>query len=129
MSCETKNLVVIGTQSIPEITADWDAGLLTMKGDSYPENAFELFGPVINWVETFLTTRRPLRLELYLIYLNTSSIRAIMDILDLLESAHKHGGNVALHWFYDYRNQRVAELAEEFREDYRFPFEIRSFGE
>lgn len=130
MSSESKNLYITATQSSPEISADWDAGLLIMKGDSYPENTFELFGQVIQWVETFLaSTRRPLRLDLYLIYLNTSSIRAMIDILEMLEAAHADTRDVNLRWFYDYRNQRAAELAEEFREDYTFPFEILSFGE
>lgn len=130
MSSEAINLKITGTQSIPEITADWESGLLTMKGDSYPENTFEIFEQVIRWVENYLcSAQRPLRVELFLIYLNTSSIRAMIDILDLLESAHGEGRGVGLKWFYDYRNHRVAELAEEFKEDYAFPFEILSFGE
>lgn len=130
MSSETTNLAIPGTQSTPEITADWDSGLLTMRGDSYPENTFEIFDQVIGWVEKYLAAaQRPLRLEMYLIYLNTSSIRAMIDMLDLLETAHGEGREVGLKWFYDYRNHRVAELAEEFKEDYTFPFEILSFGE
>lgn len=130
MSSEAINLAISGTQSTPEITADWDSGLLTMRGDSYPENTFEIFDQVIGWVEKYLAAaQRPLRIELYLIYLNTSSIRAMIDILDLLETAHGDGNEVGLKWFYDYRNHRVAELAEEFKEDYTFPFEILSFGE
>ncbi|MGR9107286.1 MAG: biofilm regulation phosphoprotein SiaC [Gammaproteobacteria bacterium] len=130
MSSESRNLYIAGTQSSPEIAADWDAGLLVMKGDSYPENTFELFERVIQWVETFLANgERPLRLDLYLVYLNTSSVRAMIDILELLETAHAANQDVGLRWFYDYRNQRVAELAEEFREDYTLPFEILPFGE
>lgn len=130
MSSEATNLAIPGTQSTPEINADWDSGVLTMKGDSYPENTFEIFDQVIGWVEKYLASaQRPLRLELYLIYLNTSSIRAMIDMLDLLETAHGEGRGVGLKWFYDYRNHRVAELAEEFKEDYTFPFEILSFGE
>ena len=38
-----KDLNIPGTQSTPAITADPARGLLTMRGDSYPE---KLFGPV-----------------------------------------------------------------------------------
>ena len=34
---------------------------------------------------------------------------------------------VVVHWRYDRRNERVAELADEFREDLDFPFEIVPF--
>ena len=129
MNSETKILSIDGTQSTPEIRADWDTGSLHMKGDSYPENTFELYDQVIGWVDGFLAeSGSPLRVELHLIYLNTSSIRAMIDILDLLESAHGQGRKVSLEWFYDHRNQRVAELAEEFKEDYTFPFEILPLG-
>jgi hypothetical protein len=130
MNGESKQLNIQGTQSTPEILADWEAGRLAMKGDSYPENTFDLYDQVIGWVDRFLAeTEAPLRLELHLIYLNTSSIRAMIDILDLLETAHGRGRTVSVQWFYDYRNQRVAELAEEFKEDYTFPFEILPLGE
>lgn len=122
-------LNIPGTQSSPAIQADWAAGLLAMQGDSYPENSFELFGQVIDWVERFLREAgRPLQLELRLLYLNTSSIKALMDIFDLLEDAHRDGLPVGVNWHYDSRNERVAELAEEFREDCSFPFAILPYA-
>ncbi|GAA4328508.1 biofilm formation regulator SiaD modulator protein SiaC [Pigmentiphaga soli] len=118
-------LTISGSQSTPTIEGDWDTGVLSMQGDSYPENSYDLYNQVIEWVERFLAdAQRPLTLELSLLYLNTSSIRAVMDIFDLLEDAHRSGGQVAVNWHYDRRNERVAELAEEFKEDCTFPFAI-----
>ncbi|SAI48515.1 Domain of uncharacterised function (DUF1987) [Bordetella ansorpii] len=114
-----------GTQSTPSILTDAKSGVLRMGGDSYPENSFELFGPVLEWVETYLRdSTGPLRLELELLYLNTSSIKAVMEIFDLLEAAHEQGRQVKVEWFYDMRNERVGELAEEFKEDCSFPFDV-----
>lgn len=96
-----------------------------MQGDSYPENSFEFFGPVIDWVESYLKdSPNPLRLELRLVYMNTSSVKAMMDIFDLLEAAHGEGRTVRVDWYYDPRNERVLDLADEFREDCSFPFQI-----
>ena len=118
-------LIIEGSQSTPGIKGDWEKGVLTMQGDSYPENSFEFFGPVIAWVERFLKeSATPLALELRLVYMNTSSVRAMMDIFDLLEDAHKQGRQVGVNWYYDPRNERVLDLADEFREDCSFPFEI-----
>lgn len=117
---------IAGTQSTPEIRSDWSAGQLQMIGDSYPENSYELFNQVFGWLERFLAqaTARPLSLEITLLYLNTSSVKAMMDIFDLLEEAHNQSKPVAVNWYYDERNERVAELAEEFKEDCSFPFAI-----
>ncbi len=120
------DITISGTQSTPEIRSDWTAGQLYLRGDSYPENSYELFNQVFEWLEQFLAQQpaRPLSLEITLLYLNTSSIKALMDIFDLLEAAHDQGKPVGVNWYYDERNERVAELAEEFREDCTFPFAI-----
>lgn len=120
-----QDLHVSGTDSIPSIQAGWSDGRLEMKGDSYPENAFELYQPVIDWIANFLDrAQRPLQMRLELLYLNTSSIRAMMDMFDQMEEAHLAGKPVGVTWLYERENDRVAELAEEFREDYTFPFDI-----
>lgn len=118
---------ILGSQSTPEIQSDWAKGIVSMQGDSYPENSYELFHQVYEWIERFLAqASHPLRLELRLLYLNTSSIKAMMDIFDLLEAAFQNGRQVAVNWYYDIRNERVVELAEEFKEDCTFPFSILS---
>jgi hypothetical protein len=119
------NLVIAPSSSSPAIHADWDAGQIRMQGDSYPENSFELFQPLIDWVEAYLAqSGRPLHLDLELVYLNTSSIRSMMDIFDRMEDAHKKGQAVSARWAYEAANERVGQLAEEFREDCSFPFII-----
>ena len=118
-------LNIPGSQSTPSVSSNLALGQLSLQGDSYPENSFEFFTTVISWIEDFLTQKtEPLTLELGLIYMNTSSVKAMMDIFDLLEDAHKNERPVSVSWHYDPRNERVVELADEFREDCSFPFEI-----
>lgn len=122
-----ENLSIESTQSTPAITADAQRGIIQMSGDSYPENSYELFSPVMEWIETYLAeSTRPLILNLHLLYLNTSSVKAMMDIFDMLEDAYKTGRDVSVNWYYDEQNERVAELAEEFKEDCTFPFAVTS---
>nr|WP_276208039.1 biofilm regulation phosphoprotein SiaC [Halomonas socia] len=125
MTTMISDLDIPGSQSAPAIQSDWQAGRLAMQGDSYPENSYELFDQVIHWVRHFLANQqRPLHLELALVYLNTSSVKAMMDIFDLLEEAFETGREVSVTWHYDARNERIAELADEFREDCSYPFAI-----
>ncbi|QFY89131.1 DUF1987 domain-containing protein [Magnetovirga frankeli] len=120
------DLNIPATQSTPSIHAQWQAGVLLMAGDSYPENSFDFFTEVIEWVEAYLNQeQRPLRLELNLVYMNTSSVKAMLDIFDMLEEAHGEGREVSVSWYYDPRNERVVDLADEFKEDCTFPFEIK----
>jgi hypothetical protein len=120
-------LTIQATQSTPSVTTDCDEGRLIMEGDSYPENSFEFFAQIIAWIEHFLKIKdssNSLLLELRLVYMNTSSVKAMMDIFDLLEDAHKKGRPISVSWYYDPRNERVVDLADEFREGCTFPFEI-----
>ena len=119
------NLSLAASPSTPAVTADWDAGVLSMVGESYPENTYEIFDEIISWVESYLgECERPLRVELQLNYLNTSSIRAMIDIFDRLQAAHDSGRSLTVNWLYDSRNPRSAEMGEEFKEDYTFDFSI-----
>ncbi len=123
MTLET--LTFAATASSPRVRSDAEAGLLELAGESYPENSFEFFQPILAWVEDFLARDdRPLGVELRLTYLNTSSIKCMMDLLDAMEEAHLSGRAVSVTWFYDPENDRALDLAEEFREDLSLPFHI-----
>jgi hypothetical protein len=119
------NLSVVATQSTPSVEANWDEGVLVMTGESYPENTYDIFGDIIAWVDAYLEhTEAPLRLELYHNYLNTSGIRAMIDIFDHLQMAFESGRDLSVAWLFDSRIPRYAELGEEFKEDYTFEFAI-----
>jgi hypothetical protein len=80
-SSDELNLSVPGPQSSPSIRADWKAGVVVMRGESYPENSFELYDQLIQWIESYLSTaNQSLTLESHLNYLNTSNIRFMIDI-------------------------------------------------
>lgn len=128
-SVEDFNLNLTATQYSPFVGADWKNGKLVMAGESYPENTFEYFAQIVEWIVQFLDKAdRPLLLELHLSYLNTSSIRAMIDIFDLLQEAADDGKSVLVTWLYDGRNPRASELGSEFKEDYSFPFDIKILG-
>jgi hypothetical protein len=118
-------LDIPATLSSPQVRADPDAGVISLSGESYPENSFEFYRPVAGWVTAFLKRdNRALTLEIRLSYLNTSSIKCLIDLLDEMEDAHRGGRAMTLNWFYDAEDDRAMELAEEFKEDLTLPFHI-----
>ena len=118
-------LDIAATASSPQVRTDPDKGLICLAGESYPENSFEFYRPVSEWVTRFLQRdARPLVLEIRLTYLNTSSIKCLIDLLDDMEEAFHAGRKVELNWYYDMEDDRAMELAEEFKEDLTLPFTI-----
>ena len=57
------------------------------------------------------------RFDFELIYLNSSSAKAIMMLMDKLDAAAKKGAAVDVYWYYDKEDDTMQELGEEFGED------------
>lgn len=62
-------------------------------------------------------------------YINTSSSKCIMMLLEKLENAFCNGKKVAVRWYYETENEIAMECAEEFKEDLTLPFEITPIEE
>jgi hypothetical protein len=112
------------TRSTPLVQFDASSSVLLIQGESYPENSFDFFAPVIDWVTGTLGSLPGLKLDVSVSYMNSSSIKCMLDILDALEEAHGAGKDVSITWRYDPDNPRALELAEEFRSEVTLPFDI-----
>jgi hypothetical protein len=112
------------TASTPLVNYDPEACLLRIYGESYPENSFEFYAPVIKWVKDHLEKLGGLGLDINVSYLNSSSTKCILDLLDLLEDAHLKGARIAIIWRYDKDNPRSLDLAKEFQEEITLAFSI-----
>lgn len=118
-----QNLVIEATESTPLIDFQWETGILEIRGESYPENSLEFYRPVIDWLTKYLEEPdAALTLNVTLSYLNTSSIKCLVDILDKLEEVHLQGREIIVNWYYDEDNDRALDVAEEFKEDITLPF-------
>lgn len=125
-----ETLHIEGTRSTPQVHFDPATGILTVRGESYPENSFEFYQPILVWVGEFLAVHNgTTSLNIELSYLNTGSTKCMMDLLDLFEESFKNGRTVAINWYCDHENDRAVEAAEEFKEEVTMPFTIVSNGE
>ncbi len=119
------NYYVEPRKSSPEVNFDASTGVLRLTGESYPENTFDFYAPLLAWLQEFLdTTSLPVRLVLQLSYINTGTVKCLLDLFDLLEEAAGNGRNVGIAWYYDPANERALETGEEFAEDLKVPFEL-----
>jgi hypothetical protein len=116
------------TAATPEIKWDAPNGVLSISGESYPENSFDFFAPVLQWLSMSLATLQALRVEVSVSYMNSSSIKCMLDIFDALGDAHAAGKKVEVVWNYETDNPRALDLAEEFRSEVTFPFRVNAIG-
>jgi hypothetical protein len=117
---EMENLIVEATRSSPAIRFDAEQRCLCLSGESYPENAAAFYAPVFAWLKTFLATLAPsaaVRVELDIQYLNSSSTKVMLNLLDLLEQAAQDGTPIAVEWYYDPDNEAMLECGQDFSEE------------
>lgn len=119
---------IVATSSTPRISYDEATRTLSMAGESYPENSFEFYAPVFEWLSKTLESASLFRLSIEVSYMNSSSTKCVLDILDMLCEASARGCDARVTWLYDAQNERALDLAEEFKEDIDIPFEILPIG-
>lgn len=120
-------LHIAATKSTPEIHFDPSCHMLQVKGQSYPENAFKFYEPVFHWIDEYLADlEEQVTVEIYfhMPYINTSSSKCLMMLLDKMNDAYQAGKHITLKWYYDKENETALDCAEEFKEDLYLPFLI-----
>ncbi len=117
-------LSIEATKSSPRVEYIEEDNVLSITGESYPENSFEFFAPVFTWLREQLPQLDQLTFQVHIRYMNSSSTKCMLDILDLLSDRAQEGAEVRVRWYYDAGNERALDLAEEFKEDLEIPFDI-----
>lgn len=117
-------LEITRTSTSPEIAYDAQSRTLRIAGESYPENSFEFYEPVMRWLREAVAAQDSLRLDIHVSYMNSSSTKCMLDLLDILEEASAKGFSASVLWRYDSENPRALDLAEEFQEEVTFEFNL-----
>jgi len=113
-----ENLTIAETKYTPEISMD-QSGVITITGKSYPENTFEFYQPVLDWLTLFFKEKPSdsLTVNLELLYFNSSSSKLFFDFFDIL-SDNNDDCTIVIHWIYDEENESAEEAGEDFVEDF-----------
>ena len=114
-----ENLQIAATKSSPKIDFNAQTNILSIEGESYPENTTQFYESVFVWLEEFLENIKGQEVvfNIELIYFNSSSSKVLMDLFDALEEASEEGKNIVVNWIYDEDNEASLEYGEEFAED------------
>ncbi|GAB1371603.1 DUF1987 domain-containing protein [Candidatus Kapaibacterium sp.] len=111
------NLIIEGTKSTPSINFDYNTGHLSIAGESFPENFSLFYEVIINWLDKYISESKPIQFDFRFVYFNTSSSKAILDIIEKLDNYHKSGGDVVLNWYYEIDDEDIYESGLEFTEN------------
>ena len=111
------NLIIAASERSPEVYFDVAAGTLRIKGESYPEDASSVFGPIFAALQEYLGhgAGTGLKVDFELIYFNSSSAKALMNMFQMLENAS--GVEIVVNWQFMADDETMKEFGEDFSED------------
>jgi hypothetical protein len=113
-----QELYITASQYTPEIRMNSQTATIEITGKSYPENTFEFYTPVLEWLEEYFQNPKEETLfNMEIIYFNSSSSKLFFDLFDLLEE-HISNSKITIYWIYDVENETAQEAGEEFQEDF-----------
>jgi hypothetical protein len=114
------DLQIAATDRTPEIALSPAQGRFSMTGESFPEDVSAFYGQVIVAIDQLAgQLGRPLEADISMVYINSSSIKAMFRIFEGFDAVRKAGDPVAVRWHYQDDDDIMQELGEDFRD--RFP--------
>jgi len=113
------NLIIETTKYTPEINLDAQTGIISMVGKSYPENTFEFYQPVMDWMNEYFNgnAKEKTVVNMEIIYFNSSSSKLFFDFFDVLDES-KDDHDIEINWIYDEENESALEAGEDFVDDF-----------
>jgi hypothetical protein len=92
------------------------------------EETYKFYLPLVNWIKDYIkNTNNKIELVIKLIYLNTSTTKCILDMLDVLKEYQDKGGDVKVIWYYDIEDPDMVDEVEDFEMESGMKIELRKF--
>lgn len=122
------DLQIEGNRQKPDLLFSAESGILTVSGQSLPENATLLYGPVLEWIEEYASNPpEKTVLSLKMKYYNTASSKMFFSIIKRLNNMYKVGADVIIEWNYQDDDEDMLDAGEYFRDLVDIPFKFISY--
>ena len=111
------------TRTTPMILID--QGVITIKGRSIPEDAFEFFEPVVDACKKYV--EKPAKhtvVKIHLDYINSGSKKYLTNILTVLEASYLDGNGYEISWISDYDDEAMLDLGNDLKGIIKIPMSI-----
>jgi hypothetical protein len=116
-------LILKPTYNSPNINFDAQNGVLEISGRSIPEHANMFYDKLIHWVKEYVTTQPPkTEVNIKLDYLNSSSHKYLIELLEKLEPIHSNGFQILVNWYFEEDDDEIKETGKECSELVKVPF-------
>jgi hypothetical protein len=122
---QLKALRIEPTFATPTIVMDAESGVFKITGNSYPEDPWQFYMPVIDWFQKYSQHPLPRTVfEFRFTYFSTACTQLIFELFRILETMFKNKYEVLVRWFYSTDNDEIHENGIDFSDLFDLPFEV-----
>lgn len=119
-----ETIKIKGTDDTPNVILDPENEIFEISGRSLPEDVASFYGPIISFLDEYSeNANNKTVFHFKLVYFNTASSKALLDILMKLEEMHENGKEILIKWYYPDDDEDMEEAGEEYAEIVDVPFE------
>ena len=91
-----------GTNNLPSLDFDEEAGLLILTGRSTSVEKDDFWNPLIEKMDSYLNTPRDITMIIDFEYFNTTSAKSMLELFKLIvNKTKKNNKTFLIEWFYD----------------------------
>lgn len=118
--------IIEPTDRSPSVLLDRQEGLLKLEGRSYPEEGMDFYDPLIMRLKSIQDSDTPIKtIHIRLEYYNSSTSKALAELLVLLGKAKRNNHEVKVIWEYEEEDDGIQEDIDMFIESFDLNFDIR----
>jgi hypothetical protein len=112
---------IAATGSSPEVDLRFSEHVLSLRGESYPENAAAFYADIITATRDYLATLPDdvaVTVNVALTYFNSSSTKMLFTLFSALNEAAEDGRRVVLNWHHDVDDDTILEFGAELHDEF-----------
>jgi hypothetical protein len=123
-----ESLIIPEGQSTPYVHFDTSKGKFEIIGTSLPEDVLGFYSPIFKWIEQYIHQPCPeTEFHIKLSYFNSSSSKAILDILSMLEALTDMNVKINVIWHYLDLDEDMLHTGKEYEGMLKMPFQFMVF--
>jgi hypothetical protein len=101
----------------PIINFNHEKGVCEISGESYMEDCYKFYIPLIEWLNEYCAGNKYLVFNFRLSYFNTQSSRMLLKIFETLTEFKANGGDPTINWYYMRSDPDMIDEIEDFQHE------------
>jgi len=96
-----KSINIEGCENSPKVLLNFIEGKIEITGESYPENTFDFYQPILAWLyDYFNAPQKRTIVDFNLLYFNSSTVQVLFEIFDIFQE-NRRTTELIINWYYD----------------------------